>query len=151
MKWISQHPGEGIPAIYTNHIFGNLMSDISWLKLASNAVLQTMATLYLCLKKKNKTKRNEKKNEKVERRNESAANPLSAVGQYTNYFLPVLSTGVHYHYNISVDLDCYKSLPVFLLFSPKTKSLIGFGWGGPVDVTSNAWEKPDPSLFAVSA
>ena len=44
MKWISQHPGEGIPAIYTNHLFGNLMSDISWLKLASNAVLQTMAT-----------------------------------------------------------------------------------------------------------
>ena len=100
---------------------------------------------------KNKTKRNEKKNEKVERRNESAANPFSAVGQYTNYFLPILSTGVHYHYNISVDLDCYKSLPVFLLFSQKTKSLIGFGWGGPVDVTSDAWEKPDPSLFAVSA
>ncbi|RMX40889.1 hypothetical protein pdam_00012024 [Pocillopora damicornis] len=58
--------------------------------------------------------------------------------------------GVHYHYNISVDLDCYKSLPVFLLFSQKTKSLIGFGWGGPVDVTSDAWEKPDPSLFARS-
>lgn len=100
---------------------------------------------------KKKTKRNEKKNERVERRNESAGNPISAVGQYTNYFLPILSTGVHYHYNISVDLDCYKSLPVFLLFSQKTKSLIGFGWGGPVDVTSDAWEKPDPSLFAVSA
>lgn len=56
MKWISQHPGEGIPAIYTNHLFGNLMSEISWLKLASNAVLQTMATLYLCLKKKTKQK-----------------------------------------------------------------------------------------------
>ena len=41
------------------------MSDISWHKLASNAVLQTMATLCICLKKKNKTKkRNEKKNEK---------------------------------------------------------------------------------------
>lgn len=57
MKWISQHPGEGIPAIYTNHLFGNLMSDISWLKLESNAVLQTMATLYLCLKKKKKNKK----------------------------------------------------------------------------------------------
>lgn len=57
MKWISQHPGEGIPAIYTNHLFGNLMSDISWLKLASNAVLQTMATLYLCLKKKKQNKK----------------------------------------------------------------------------------------------
>ena len=57
MKWIIQHPGEGIPAIYTNHLFGNLMSDISWLKLASNAVLQTMATLYLCLKKKKKKKK----------------------------------------------------------------------------------------------
>lgn len=57
MKWISQHPGEGIPAIYTNHLFGNLMSDISWLKLASNAVLQTMAILYLCLKKKQNKKK----------------------------------------------------------------------------------------------
>lgn len=57
MKWISQHPGEGIPAIYTNHLFGNLMSDISWLKLASNPVLQTMATLYLCLKKKKQNKK----------------------------------------------------------------------------------------------
>lgn len=61
MKWISQHPGEGIPAIYTNHLFGNLMSDISWLKLASNAVLQTMAILYLCLKKKTKQKEMKRK------------------------------------------------------------------------------------------
>ena len=151
MKWISQHPGEGIPAIYTNHLFGNLMNDISWLKTGKQRCASDDGNIVPLFEKKNKTKRNEKKNEKVERRNESAANPLSAVGQYTNYFLPVLSTGVHYHYNISVDLDCYKSLPVFLLFSQKTKSLIGFGWGGPVDVTSDAWEKPDPSLFAVSA
>ena len=61
MKWISQHPGEGIPAIYTNHLFGNLMSEISWLKLASNAVLQTMATLYLSLKKKTKQKEMKRK------------------------------------------------------------------------------------------
>ncbi|XP_022788043.1 uncharacterized protein LOC111327974 [Stylophora pistillata] len=58
--------------------------------------------------------------------------------------------GVHYHYNISVDMDCYRGLPVFLLFSQQTKSLIGFGWGGPVDVKSDTWEKPDPSLFARS-
>ena len=61
MKWISQHPGEGIPAIYTNHLFGNLMSDISWLKLASNAVLQTMATFCIFLKKKKPKKEMKRK------------------------------------------------------------------------------------------
>ncbi|XP_078352212.1 uncharacterized protein LOC144636884, partial [Oculina patagonica] len=58
--------------------------------------------------------------------------------------------GVHYHYNISIDFDCDKALPIFLLFSEQTKSLIGFGWGGPFDVQSAEWEKPHPSLFARS-
>ena len=60
------------------------------------------------------------------------------------------STGVHYHYNISIDFDCDKALPIFLLISEQTKSLIGFGWGGPFDVPSDEWEKPHPSVFAVS-
>ena len=60
------------------------------------------------------------------------------------------STGVHYHYNISIDFDCDKALPVFLLISQQTKSLIGFGLGGPIDVQSAEWEKPHPSIFAVS-
>ena len=63
----------------------------------------------------------------------------------------IFPTGVHYHYNISIDFDCDKALPIFLLFSEQTKSLIGFGWGGPFDVPSNEWEKPDPSVFAVSS
>lgn len=58
--------------------------------------------------------------------------------------------GIHYHYNISTDFDCNKALPFFLLFSKQSKSLIGFGWGGPFDVPSAAWEKPDPALFARS-
>lgn len=59
-------------------------------------------------------------------------------------------TGIHYHFNISKDFDCNKALPVFLLFSEQSKTLIGFGWGGPFDVPSAEWEKPPPSLFAVS-
>jgi len=58
--------------------------------------------------------------------------------------------GIHYHYNISIDFDCDKALPIFLLFSQQSKSLIGFGWGGPIDVPSAEWEKPHPSIFAVS-
>ena len=53
-------------------------------------------------------------------------------------------------YNISIDFDCDKALPIFLLFSEQTKSLIGFGWVGPIDVPSTEWEKPHPSLFTVS-
>jgi len=62
----------------------------------------------------------------------------------------IFPTGVHYHYNISIDFDCDKALPIFLLISAQTKSLIGFGLGGPFDVPSNEWEKPHPSVFAVS-
>lgn len=62
----------------------------------------------------------------------------------------VRAMGVHYHYNISIDFDCDKALPIFLLFSQQTKSLIGFGWGGPIDVQSAGWEKPPPSIFARS-
>ncbi|KAM7446465.1 hypothetical protein ABFA07_005127 [Porites harrisoni] len=62
----------------------------------------------------------------------------------------VPAMGIHYHFNISKDFDCNKALPVFLLFSEQSKTLIGFGWGGPFDVPSTEWEKPPPSLFARS-
>ncbi|XP_020618160.1 uncharacterized protein LOC110056061 isoform X2 [Orbicella faveolata] len=62
----------------------------------------------------------------------------------------VTAMGVHYHYNISIDFDCDKALPFFLLICEQTKSLIGFGWGGPFDIPSNEWEKPHPSVFARS-
>jgi len=62
----------------------------------------------------------------------------------------VRAMGIHYHYNISIDFDCDKALPIFLLFSQQSKSLIGFGWGGPIDVPSAEWEKPHPSVFARS-
>ena len=58
-------------------------------------------------------------------------------------------TGLHYHYNISIGFDCDKALPVFLLFCPQSKSLIGFGWGGPFHVSSDEWEKPSPLVFGV--
>jgi len=62
----------------------------------------------------------------------------------------VKAMGRHYLYNTLIDFDCDKALPIFLLFSEQTKSLIGFGWAGPIDVPSTEWEKPPPSLFAVS-
>jgi len=65
-------------------------------------------------------------------------------------YCSTVSTGRHYRYNNLIDSDCDKALPIFLLFSEQTKSLIGFGWGGPFDVPSNEWEKPHPSVFAVS-
>lgn len=72
-------------------------------------------------------------------------------GGHSNSNISLLNlTGIHYHYNISTDLDCEKALPLFLLFSPQSQSLIGFGWGGPFVVSSAEWEKPPPSLFAVS-
>jgi len=71
-------------------------------------------------------------------------------GSCSNSVWVNFSTGVHYHYNISIDFDCDKALPFFLLICEQTKSLIGFGWGGPFDIPSNEWEKPHPSVFAVS-
>lgn len=59
----------------------------------------------------------------------------------------IKAMGLHYHFNISIDFDCNKALPFFLLFSPESKSLIGFGWGGPFEVLSDEWEKPHPSIF----
>ena len=61
----------------------------------------------------------------------------------------MFSTGRHYR-NILIDRDCDKALPIFLLFSEQTKSLIGFGWAGPINVPSTEWEKPPPSVFSVS-
>lgn len=58
-------------------------------------------------------------------------------------------TGLHYHYNISIGFDCDKALPFFLLLCPQSKSLIGFGWGGPFHVSSEEWEKPSPLVFGV--
>ncbi|KAK2567671.1 hypothetical protein P5673_008527 [Acropora cervicornis] len=62
----------------------------------------------------------------------------------------IRAMGLHYHYNISIGFDCDKALPFFLLFCPQSKSLIGFGWGGPFHVSSDEWEKPSPLVFGFS-
>lgn len=62
----------------------------------------------------------------------------------------IRAMGLHYHYNISIGFDCDKALPFFLLFCPQSKSLIGFGWGGPFHVSSDEWEKPSPLVFGRS-
>ncbi|XP_067940980.1 uncharacterized protein [Watersipora subatra] len=54
--------------------------------------------------------------------------------------------GMHYWYNISADLPCTETFPVFLLYNKKR--LNGFGWAfNPDYKNSDKWEHPTKSQY----
>jgi len=50
--------------------------------------------------------------------------------------------GVHYWYDISPEMHCDQSFPVFLLYDQASQRLKSFGWAALADVKSSSWEHP---------
>ena len=61
----------------------------------------------------------------------------------------MLYLGQHYWYNISKEMSCNDSFPMFLLY--KRGTLTGFGWAMIADLTTTERvEHPKPNQFKVS-
>lgn len=59
------------------------------------------------------------------------------------------TAGKHYWYNISEDLPCTDTFPVFLLYNGGKVN--GFGWAfNPNYSNSYRWEHPTRTVFGVS-
>lgn len=55
--------------------------------------------------------------------------------------------GVHYWYDISLEMHCDQALPVFVLYDQTSQRLKAFGWLTPANITSPFWEHPPAQVL----
>ncbi|CAG5125890.1 unnamed protein product, partial [Candidula unifasciata] len=53
--------------------------------------------------------------------------------------------GTHYWWNVSENLSCDKTFPVFLMYTGQ--QLVGFGWAFVADLSSTNYEHPPPMTY----
>ena len=58
--------------------------------------------------------------------------------------------GVHYWYDISLEMHCDQVQPVFLLYDQASQRLKAFGWATLANITSSFWEHPPTQFLQVS-